>query len=193
MQYNLLPMDSDFLVKLLIMLGIMAGIFLAGRLVSGPPREDFKLPEQPPLENETGTRSPLVGSEIPFPFDVRELETQYGEDARRPRILNYYFSKTDLVRGPDDRDRFYDHLFVEYHDDDSNHRWTSEHLVATPGGLERMMAEQGYKSLYGDGMIIVPRYDLAAIMRAAVELHMDTGEGIKRGIEVSVESPESRS
>jgi hypothetical protein len=147
-------MESD-VVKLLILVAIMAAIMAAGRISSGPPpNEDFKPLDRPEPENEP-KQVPAVGTEIPFPFDIRELESEYGEAAIRPRILNYYFARTDLVRGPEDRDVFYDELSVEYHNDENNHRWTSTHMVVTPRGIERMMAEQSWRSLYGDGMIIV--------------------------------------
>jgi hypothetical protein len=117
----------------------------------------------------------LVGSEIPFPFDIRELEQQYGPNVKRPRLLNYYFTKVDLISGPTVPDDFVDEFCVELENQDDNHRWTSTYTIATPKGLSNLLARDGYRYVYGDGMIIVPRYDLSAILRAVLELHFDAG------------------
>jgi hypothetical protein len=37
-----------------------------------------------------------------------------------------------------------------------------------------LLAKENYRYVLGDGMIIVPPYDLAAILRAVIDLHNDT-------------------
>jgi hypothetical protein len=125
-------------------------------------------------EEDWEIREPgVVGKEIPFPFDIRELEQKYGPELKRPRILNYYFKTTDLIEGPQDPENFVDEFFVEFENPDDDHRWTSTNTIVTPRGISNTLAETADKFLYGDGMIIVPRYDLAMILRAVIELQLD--------------------
>jgi hypothetical protein len=159
--------------KLLVLIAIAAVIMFVARRFSELPSGDELTPLEP--QTEIPPVVPVTGSEIPFPFDVRELESEYGGAAKRPRILNYWFRKTDLVAGPDDKSVFCDEFFMEMVSDDAGHRWTAEHLIATPRGLEKMMAENNYSSFFGDGMIVVPRYELAHILRAVLERYMDDG------------------
>jgi hypothetical protein len=135
-------------------------------------RPDPLIPEEEPEELEIGEPS-VVGREIPFPFDIRELEQKYGAEFKRPRILNYYFKATDLIEGPEDPEDFVDEFLVEFENPDDGHRWTSTNTVATPHGISRIFAETADKFLYGDSMIIVPKYDLSAILRAVIELQLD--------------------
>jgi hypothetical protein len=159
--------------KLLVLIAIAAVImFVARRFSESPSGHEFTPPEP---HKETPPVVPVTGSEIPFPIDVRELESEYGSAVKRPRILNYWFRKTDLIAGPEDKNLFCDEFFMEMVSDDDGHRWTAEHLIATPRGLEKMMAENNYSSFFGDGMIVVPRYELAHIVRAVLERYMDDG------------------
>jgi hypothetical protein len=173
-------MEID-VIKLLVLV-VLAGILGIARYFSAMPAHDQFRPLPPdPLEEQRTRHVPAVGKEIAFPFDIREFEAQYGPDFKRPSILNYYFTATDLIKGPPDPEAFYDSFSIEFLNEDDNHRWTSEYTIATPQGIDQHMADNRYKAQYGDGMIILRRYDLADILRAVVELHIDTGEN-KTGI-----------
>lgn len=163
----------DDLAKVLLLLGSSALLYILGRRFSELKGTNAFQP--PPItELEPGEPKPhnvpLVGREIPFPFDVNELAAKYGPGFKRPAILNYYFRQTDLVAGPPDPNRFYDELFVELRGEHSDHSWTAQFLVTTPAGLEALMAEQRSDFFDVSGAtIIVQRYDLKTILRAVLE------------------------
>ena len=162
-------MDSET-IKAAIFLVAAVGAALAARSFFGgdakpdpfapPPPPEPTLPPEPQV--------PKVGSEIPFPREaaqaVSEVDTEY-----RPRVLNYYFRKTDLVAGPADPASFIDDLFVEWENPADGNQWTQEITVATPAGLSREMREQHSDSLFADNFLIVERFDLGKILAALVE------------------------
>ena len=84
------------------------------------------------------------------------------------RIVNFYFSKFDAVRGPADSSVFHDEVFVELYDSQSGHRWTHSYGVATPEGLSQILEEKSWFYLYANGIIVVQKYDLNRIREAVV-------------------------
>jgi hypothetical protein len=161
---------------------IGALIFYIGRRTSevAPPAQDQALPPpEPELPydddfDRTQAKDPaVVGKELPFPFES-ELEQLYNAGTLKADLLNYYFKSIDLVAGPADPYNFLDEFSCEFENRDDGHKWTATYTVATPQGIAAFIAKENYRYVLGDSMIIVPRYDLATILRAVVDLHQDT-------------------
>ncbi len=185
-----LALDGD-LVKIALLSGAATVLYLLARHLSrAPGPSEFRAalePEPIPFPTPEGPAVPLVGHEVPFPFDVRELEAKYGPGFVRPNILNYYFRHTDLVSGPADAEDFYDELFVELENPEHEHRWTTSFHVATPKGLERVMHEDRSDFVYGDGTIIVQRFHLAAILRAVLERFAEPNDPLFKPKQIAAE------
>jgi hypothetical protein len=112
----------------------------------------------------------LTGADIGLPFRLPPVKQ--GEKGRfnRPYYSNYYFSKTDLVRGPADPKSFCDDFFLVAQDPASAHTWQRKFIVATPTGLEKLMTEEQFASLYlEDDVVLVAEWDLTVILRTVLE------------------------
>jgi hypothetical protein len=177
--------DDDAL-KIVLFSGVLAGVYLIARFArriseQATMTNSFQTPdlELPGPVPEPVRRPPgIVGSEIPFPFDVRELEMKYGPGFWRPIVLNYFFRETDLTTGPRDPEDFYDELFIEWEHPETGYRWRTSFHVTTPKGMVRVMAEERTDFLYGDFTIIVRRYELKTVLRAVLE-HFAEAENAK--------------
>jgi len=116
---------------------------------------------------------PKIGSELPFPFDIGDLEAdlekKYGPDFFRPRVLNYYFQNMDLETGPANPTDFYDDFYIELENPANGHQWTASFWVTTPAGLTRQMQENRTDAIWGTATLVVKRFDLETILRAALE------------------------
>ena len=104
------------------------------------------------------------------------------------RITKFYFSKFDLATGPQDPYSFYDELFVELYDSDSGSRWMQSYGVATPRGLEEILKDKQWNYLYANGIIVVPKYDVAPIREAVVARIAEDNELFKPEKRVQEES-----
>ena len=170
-------MDA-FTIKLLILGGSALVLF---RLAQGASSasEVAALPPEfvPPDPSREGPNPPAVtGRDIPFPFDVRELEAELAPDANRPRVLNYNFRHIDLRQGPSDPESFLDDFDIELENPQSGHRWTATYVVGTPVGLSAAMNDSRDPYAWGNDMLFVRRYDLATILKAVLERNMDSRE-----------------
>ena len=112
---------------------------------------------------------PLTGSDIPFPFDLRELESVYGSDYVSPNVVNYYFDEIDLATGPPDPSSFMDnfHIILRY-PEQGRVDFPSDYLIATPSGLDKKLQDNPEKHLLLLKTIVVSRYDLQNILRAVM-------------------------
>ena len=176
---------DDVSLKILVVVGAAALIFILARLFSHSSEETVHaapslvstFPAVAPhssLTEKSKAGVPAVGSEIPFPFDIVELEAQYGPRFFRPIVLNYWFAETDLVAGPADPQNFCDEFFIELEHPHDNYRWRDSYVIATPAGISAAMASDGDSARWADGTLIVPRYDLAVIMRAVMERYAES-------------------
>ncbi|MGH9554573.1 MAG: hypothetical protein ACRD2Y_02015 [Terriglobales bacterium] len=169
-------MDDDAL-RIVLFSGVLAGAYLLARFArrisdqASTPNSSHALePERfKPVRAPVERPATLVGSEIPFPFDVRELETKYGPGVWRPIVLNYFFRETDLTTGPSDPEDFYDEFFVDWEHPETGYRWRTSYHVTTPKGMVRVMSEDRSDYLLGDATIVVRRFDLKTILRAVME------------------------
>lgn len=171
-------MSGPLAFVILVVIGAL--IFYVGRRTSegSAPTAEHVPPPEPELPyedfDEPSAKQPaVVGNELPFPFES-ELEQLYNAGTMRADFLNYYFKETDLVSGPADPYNFVDEFSAEFENRDDGHKGTATYTVATPQGLSSLLARDGYRYVLGDGMIIIPRYDLATVLRAILDLHNGT-------------------
>jgi hypothetical protein len=173
-------------IKLGLLVGFMLFLVWLGKRTTPPPLDPNLLPPEPPLEPSVAADAtlpdsliydttnleerpvPVTGMDIPFPFDMDELGAELGKDFERPQIINYFFRNTDLKRGPADTRVFHDQLVVETWSDEYHRGFVSNFDIATPAGLAKTLEDDREEFLYGEGMIIVPKYDLRNILRAVV-------------------------
>ena len=84
-------------------------------------------------------------------------------------VSRYYFRHADADSAPADPSDFYDELFIDLRETDSAQTWQNSIHVATPRGLDRMMIEEHWDSVIGGELLIVRKYDLDTILKAAIE------------------------
>jgi hypothetical protein len=84
-------------------------------------------------------------------------------------VTRCYFRQTDIETGPSDPSDFYDELFIDLRDADSQQTWQNSIHVATPRALERVMLEEHWDSVIGTELLIVRRYDLDTILHGAID------------------------
>jgi hypothetical protein len=168
-------------VKVVIFIAAFALLLLLGRILSSSSEvhaASLPHPSLPGNESEavevvdlSGRSRPAVtGAEIDFPIHIPPVALQEDGSYNRPNFLNYYFSKTDLLRGPADPTSFCDELSLEAQDPGNDQEWTYKFTVATPSGLRQIMDQEKFSSLFFEGaLVVVARWDLAAIMQAVTE------------------------
>ncbi|HEY6764159.1 MAG TPA: hypothetical protein VI386_05260 [Candidatus Sulfotelmatobacter sp.] len=84
------------------------------------------------------------------------------------RMKKFFFEKADALASPPDPNVFADELHIQLYDPDSGHEWSQSYFVATPLGLAQILRDKSWKYLYSPEILILPRYDLEEIRRAAV-------------------------
>jgi hypothetical protein len=177
-------------IKLIIFLACFVLLLVIGRmLASASEVHAAKLPHLPPQPSgasgpvdagdDTAKSQPaLTGAEIDFPIRLPPLVLQADGRYNRPNVLNYYFGKIDLVRGPEDPSCFLDEFFLKLQDPGSKHVWTYDCTVATPSGIQRVMNDEKFASLYFAGnVVVVPRWDLALVLHTVIEEIMNVYSG----------------
>lgn len=174
-----------FTLKVALVVACAFALFALSRSLSSRAEHNHTMPVpsdslEPPFKRPPSV-TPKVGSELPFPFDMRrleaELEAKYGPDFFRPVILNYYFGHMDIATGPPNPADFYDEFYIEFENPDEGHRWTSSYWVTTPAGLARQMDEERSNAIWGYGTLVVRRFDLETILRAILEDYAESHAG----------------
>src|SRR6516164_7489242 len=116
-------------VKIIIFVAAFLLLLLLGRKLSGsrdahvlpPPHQDDAPPVQAiarpvSAEDEDSAPAPdssrLVGTDLPFPIKLPEIERNQDGRYNRPEFQNYYFEKIDLKTGPVDPTSFCDDFYV---------------------------------------------------------------------------------
>jgi hypothetical protein len=117
----------------------------------------------------------LIGSDLPFPISLPPRQADLDGKFNRPMVLNYYFKKLDLVRGPDDPSSFCDEFFIQFEEPETQAVWTNEYIVATPAGLQHLLDSEGHDSLHFDGMlIVVPKWNVPDLLKVIMDEVMET-------------------
>jgi len=160
---------------IVVFVGVAAAAAMLLRLASAN-KPDSAQPSVPaylppdPLPTEPPQKPvPPVGHELGLPFDPDLVAQEIGAGEDRPTIQNYFFKRTRLDETPPDPHVFLDDFTMLLRTVDG-HRFTAEYTIATPEGLRRLIDDKHYKYIQGNGMLIFPRYDLDAILRAVTEL-----------------------
>jgi hypothetical protein len=169
------------LLKIAVFVAAFVLLVVLGRILSAraekypaPPLE----PAQPDgaagardfIVHQGGRRPAMTGEELGFPVPVPPVRLDESGKYNRPYFKNYYFRKTDLVAGPADPTCFCDEFFLDVQDPATQYVWSYSYTVATPAGLQQVMNEEKYASLFFDGpVVVVARWDLAVIMSTVVE------------------------
>lgn len=166
------------LVKLLIFAGIFVLLVVLGRILSA--RAEAQASQAPSIpESWRGGSVPVAsrakapaatGAEIGFPITVPPVMRNQQGHYNRPYFINYYFGKTDLQAGPPDPECFYDDFHLQAQNPEDEQAWEYEYTIATPAGLQQMMKEKGFTSLYFDApVVIVSRWDLRGVLQTVVD------------------------
>ncbi len=172
------------LVKLIAFALLVALLYLIARLVAGrkqrvPPQTATPLQPALPVVT-TALRSSVL--ELPpvsapavsvAPISVAPVSVANDALCIPPRIHNYHFAHTDLVRGPADPRDFYDDFFVEMEDHADGQRFTEQFTVATPAGLARLMREEGVAHLFPENLLLVSNFNLGEVLTAVVSRYAD--------------------
>lgn len=139
------------------------GLLALGRWVFRSPGTHFNLPNDARPES-------LGAAQFGAAASALAEQQVFAPDAAlgAVRITKFYFSKFDLASGPADPEAFYDELFVELYDADTGHRWMQSYGVATPRGLTQILQEKSWSYLFANGIIVLPKYDLARIREAVI-------------------------
>ncbi len=166
-------------VKILVFLGAFVLLLLIGRLLSAASEVHAQelphdgaplLPVQAAEDMPPQQREVLTGAEVGFPFTLPPVTEDDKGRFNRPYYTNYYFGKTDLVRGPVDPRSFVDDLFLVSQDPGSEQAWETKYVVATPSGLQQLMNQEQYATLYlDDTVVIVSEWNLSVILRTVVD------------------------
>jgi hypothetical protein len=135
----------------------------------------------------------LVGADLPFPVSLPPRQSGPDGKYNRPMVLNYYFKKLDLVRGPDDPRSFCDEFFIQFEEPETQAMWTNAYIVATPAGLQQLLDSQGHDSLLFDGMlIVVAKWSLGDLLKIVMDEVMEGYGGPKAPKEESTRKASER-
>jgi len=173
-------------IKIAIFLAVFGLLLLIGRLLARasevhasqlpPPQPGADPIGQGSAGLSDGRRGPaLTGAEVGLPGNIPAVKRLEDGGFNRPYLSNYYFAKTDLVRGPADSTSFCDELFLLLEDPETQQRWYNKYTVATPAGLRQLMDQQKFESVYLEAdVVIVSRWDLELIMRTVIDELVET-------------------
>jgi hypothetical protein len=171
-------------IKIVIFVVAFVALIVLGRILSASSEvHASSLPQPQPISTDvqdphaSGIAPPddrqkpaVTGAEFGFPFKVPPVTRREDGTYNRPNFTNYYFSKTDLVRGPEDPGSFLDELCLQAEDPVNGYTWDYHFTITTPSGLRRIMEEEKFASLYfTGGVVVVAQWDLAEILSTVVD------------------------
>lgn len=169
-------------VKIVIFVAAFLLLLLLGRKLSSFSESTIATPITPlpePVSDEpvviaaprsTGKEPAVVGADFPFPIHIPEIKRDVDGRYNRPEFLNYYFEKTDLVRGPENPTSFYDDFYLLVRDIENSHTALYKYFVATPAGLQKAMDDEHLPALYlEEQALIVSRWDVPLILDTVVK------------------------
>ena len=169
-------------IKVVIFVVAFLLLLLLGRKLSAFSESSIAAPVVPPPDpvadqpvviaapRPTRKEPAVIGAELPFPIHVPEIKRDADGRYNRPEFLNYYFEETDLVRGPENPDSFYDDFYLLVRDIENSHTALYKYFVATPAGLQKAMDNQHLPALYlEEQSLIVSRWDVPLILDTVVK------------------------
>jgi len=158
-------------LRLLLIIAVGVGLMALSRwssrlggMVRPESPADAPTPDAKELLPENDSRATV------WPPSAEEVAASLPFDPSlgRLRITKFFFEKTDAVPGPADPEVFADELHIQLYDPDSGHYWWQSHFVATPQGLAMILRTKAWRYLHAPDIVVLPRYDLDEIRRAAV-------------------------
>jgi hypothetical protein len=168
-------------VKIVIFLAVFGLLLVIGRMLAAssevhasqlprPQTQPGNVPATDDAGNDERANPSAIGAEIDFPIQLPPVAKLGDGHYNRPLVRNYYFAKTDLLRGPADPTSFCDEFFIDLQDPESEHLWTYDYTVATPAGLQQVMNSEKFDSLYLAGnVVVVARWDLRMILHTVMD------------------------
>jgi hypothetical protein len=159
------------LTKLFIFVAVFVAFLVVARLLSSGdqsyPVQSALTPTDAPDDDATRrSNSSITGAEIPFPAEVPPVEYLGGGKYSRPILRNYYFTKIDLTRGPENATAFFDELRLQLEHPDTGYQWTMHYTVATPAGMDALLRSENFDSLLLNGkVLLVSKWNLAQILK----------------------------
>jgi hypothetical protein len=164
-------------IKIVIFIAAFALLLLLGRMLASAGEvhaSSLPPPSFPPDESSGAGEESLLpaptGAEIEFPIKLPPVTRMPDGTYNRPVFLNYYFGKTDLVKGPPDPASFFDEFTLEAEDPETGQQQIFEYTIATPAGLRQVMDQEKFASLYIESKtVIVVRWDLSLILETISE------------------------
>ena len=169
-------------IKVVIFVAVFAALLLLGRKLSshgsgdafpGPSMlpESYGAEDDDPVDEEEVESQPaVVGAELPFPISLPPITRSADGFYNRPEILNYYFSKIDLIQGPADPKAFCDEFFIELRSPADRNTWAPKYLVATPAGLQKELASLATSAIHLDSSaIIIAKWDMATVLQEVLK------------------------
>jgi hypothetical protein len=165
------------LTKLLIFLAVFVGFLIVARLLSsGDQSYPIQSDLRPVGEQHSGSMqqpvsyTTVTGAEVPFPVEVPPIEYLGEGKYSRPILRNYYFTKIDLVRGPENPTAFFDELRLRLEHPDTGYQWTMHYIIATPSGIDALLQSENLDSLLLNGkVLLVSRWNLAQILKDVMD------------------------
>lgn len=158
------------LLKFMLLVIVGGGLLALARWSSrlGPRTTSFS-PDDAPTQ---GVNEPLL-REISRSEGTPSAEEVAASLPRDPslgkiRIQKFFFDKSDVSPGPDDPEVFADDLHIQLYDPDSGRSWWQSYFVATPKGLTKALHDRSWRYLYAPNILVLPKYDLEEIRKAAV-------------------------
>jgi hypothetical protein len=172
------------LVKLIAFALLVVLLYLIARLVA---RRKQRVPAQsatPPqpalpvvttaLRSSAFELPPVSAAAVSVaPISVAPISVANDALCIPPRIHNYHFAHTELVRGPADPRDFHDDFFVEMEEPAGGPRFTEQFTVATPSGLARLMREEGVAHLFPENLLLISNFNLCEMLTAVVSRYAD--------------------
>ena len=168
-------MDPDLLTKVVIFLGAFLAILAVGRLagrISG--RLDAAglstslQPGQEPGPRFEPDPEPS-SSDLAHPEPVAVPPALRFRDGSPLELRGYYFDHCDAAAGPPDQEVFCDDLHLDVCDPRTGNSWQPTFTIATPRGLAQQLKDNNWDYMEGDGMLIVPRCTMDAVLKAAMQ------------------------
>ena len=166
-------------VKVAIFVAFFGLFVIIVRALFSSQRSDPRdiIPPHPyPHRHEEEQQEPvLTGYDMPFPIAVPPRVLREDGTYNRPEITNYFFGKIDLARGPEDSRAFCDEFTIQFEIPEISQKWFAQYMVATPAGLEKLVNFQKSGAVMMEHtVIIVPRWDLAAVLQVIVDAMMES-------------------
>jgi hypothetical protein len=170
--------DRSDLLKLLGIIAAAVALYLLAKRFGGggeaiSPTEQFA---QAASEAQPPPKKPeLIGAieetepEPDQPDYVLPAEDLATKRRMNIQIRDWNFAKFDLATGPPDPNSFADELHMDLYDPTTGRRRMQTYFVASPAGLDQMLLDNKWSSMFTPQILILKRYSLDELRAALLE------------------------